>query len=165
MRKSIILTMRDGLLFGGVLGILGALSACTPSSRPPPPAAAQPAAQTGSFAPGGTQTCLNCHGSDPKVQAMLQSPMGRMGDKRTPLGQNGCKSCHGPSAAMRQGRAAEPAIVFKGPHASPVEVRNEVCLGCHEGGMRMNWEGSAMERPASPAPTATRLTPRRIRCW
>ena len=33
-------------------------------------------------------------------------------------------------------------MVFSGPHASPVEQRNEVCLNCHEGGNRINWVGS-----------------------
>jgi DmsE family decaheme c-type cytochrome len=36
--------------------------------------------------------------------------------------------------------------VFKGPNKSPVAVRNDVCLTCHQAGLRMNWQGSKMER-------------------
>jgi len=32
--------------------------------------------------------------------------------------------------------------VFKGPAMSPVSVRNQACLQCHENGLRMDWAGS-----------------------
>jgi DmsE family decaheme c-type cytochrome len=94
---------------------------------------------------GGEQACLKCHGGDPKVRAVLESPMGRKGDARTPMAQLGCQSCHGLSDDHAAGRKPWPDIVFEGPNASPVKARNEVCLGCHMGGLRMNWEGSAHE--------------------
>ena len=43
-------------------------------------------------------------------------------------------------------KAPYPDIVFDGPHKSPVEARNEVCLTCHQAGLVMNWQGSAMQR-------------------
>ena len=95
-------------------------------------------------AQAGVRTCLTCHGGDPKVTAILQNPMAVMGDRRTPFAQDGCQGCHGDSAAHAAGKAPFPAIVFKGPNASPVAVRNQVCLGCQSGG-RMNWQGSAHE--------------------
>ena len=95
------------------------------------------------------RTCLKCHGGDPKVAAFLESPMAVMGDSRTPMAVDGCEGCHGDSAAHVAGKAPYPAIVFSGPHASPVSVRDEVCLGCHQerqAGPLMNWQGSSMER-------------------
>lgn len=92
------------------------------------------------------KTCLTCHGGDPKVTAILRSPMAMTGDHRTPFAVAGCEGCHGNSTAHAQGKAPYPAVVFAGPHASPVKERNEVCLTCHENGMRMNWQGSTMER-------------------
>ncbi len=124
-----------------LLGMVLALGAFPASAQAPQPAASQPG-----FAPNGERTCLSCHGGDPKVTAILQSPMAMKGDPRTPFAQGGCESCHGPSADHAAGRSPRPAIVFKGPNASPVPVRNEQCLNCHQAGLRMNWQGSQMER-------------------
>ena len=109
------------------------------------------AASADDYAKGDPQTCLGCHSGDAHIQAFLKSsPMAVKGDSRTPMGQGGCESCHGPSAAhvasRMKGGDGEPGIVFKGAHASPVAARNEVCQGCHEGGMLINWQGSQMER-------------------
>ena len=98
------------------------------------------------FAPNGERTCLTCHGGDPKVTAILQSPMAMKGDPRTPFAGAGCEGCHGPSADHAAGKVAWPEVVFKGPHASPVSARNAVCLACHEDGERINWVGSRMQR-------------------
>ncbi len=129
-------TLALKLLFGMAL-TLGAL----PAYAQP----AQPAAMPG-FTANGERTCLTCHGGDPKVTAILKSPMAMKGDPRTPFATEGCEGCHGPSADHAAGKAPYPAIVFAGPHKSPVETRNEVCLTCHQAGLRMNWKGSAMER-------------------
>lgn len=98
-------------------------------------------------AEASVKTCLTCHGNDPKVTAILHSPMAMMGDPRTPFAQGGCISCHGPSTAHIAMKQPYPDIVFAGPHKSPVATRNEVCLSCHQGDkMVMNWQGSAMQR-------------------
>jgi DmsE family decaheme c-type cytochrome len=114
--------------------------------KPPP----MPFATDG-YAKGDPQTCLGCHGQDQHIVAFLKSsPMALKGDQRTPMASGGCESCHGPAAAhvasRMKGGDGEPGIVFKGPNASPVAARNEVCQGCHEGGMLINWQGSQMER-------------------
>jgi DmsE family decaheme c-type cytochrome len=131
--------MQHGFLLGGVLGILAVFGTAPATAQPP----AQPAA---AMAPGGEQTCLKCHGGDPKVTAILHSPMAMKGDQRTPFAMGGCQACHGDSADHIAMKKAFPDIVFKGPNASPVEARNSVCLTCHQAGLRMNWQGSAMER-------------------
>jgi DmsE family decaheme c-type cytochrome len=137
MRTRPILSMQHGFLLGGVLGIL-ALFGTTP-------AAAQRPAQPAAMAPGSEQTCLKCHGGDAKVMAILKSPMAVKGDPRTPFAMGGCQSCHGDSADHIAMKKAFPDIVFSGPNASPVAARNEVCLSCHQGGLRMNWQGSPHE--------------------
>ena len=123
-----------------LLGIVLALGSLPALAQGPKPAASQPA-----YTANGERTCLTCHGGNPKVTAILQSPMALKGDKHTPFGQSGCESCHGASADHASGKAPKPAIVFAGPNASPVSVRNEVCMNCHQGGLRMNWEGSTHE--------------------
>jgi DmsE family decaheme c-type cytochrome len=134
MKQTLALT----LLLGTAL-TLGALPAS--AQAPQPAAASMPG-----FTANGERTCLTCHGSDPKVTAILQSPMAMKGDQHTPFAVEGCEGCHGPSADHAAGRSPRPAIVFKGPNASPVKERNDVCLTCHQAGLRMNWQGSAMER-------------------
>jgi DmsE family decaheme c-type cytochrome len=104
----------------------------------------------------GAATCMKCHDTDTKLgnrvykaaTEIFQTPHSMKGDARSPFGQHECESCHGPSEAHVQSTAAAgqrktaPAVVFKGPNASPVEERNRVCLGCHQSGLRMNWAGS-----------------------
>ncbi len=112
-----------------------------------PAADIEPAA--GAYAEGDPHVCLGCHGQDLHVVAFLKSPMARRGDPKTPMAQGGCESCHGPSAAhvasRSRGGDVEPAVVFTGPHVSPVDQLNAICLGCHEGGLRINWVGSKMQ--------------------
>ena len=97
------------------------------------------------FTERGSATCMQCHGQAP-VTDVLQTPHGMKGDARTPFGQHECESCHGPSEAhasgFAAGKPAAPAVVFKGPNASPVSVRNQVCLGCHQDTDHTSWVGS-----------------------
>jgi DmsE family decaheme c-type cytochrome len=110
-----------------------------------PQAAAQAPATAPQAAGGGPLTCLKCHGTEAKVVPILQTPHATKGDPRSPFGQEGCESCHGPSAAHVSSRANEPSVVFKGPAISPAAQRNAQCLSCHQSGLRMNWQGSAHE--------------------
>jgi DmsE family decaheme c-type cytochrome len=137
MKRTLALKLLLGLVF-----VLWALPALAQS---PQPTTQKPATPQAAVALAGVKTCLGCHGGDPKVMGIMDSKMAVMGDRRTPFAQDGCQGCHGDSAAHAAGKAPYPAIVFKGPHASPVAVRNEACLSCHEGGGRMNWQGSAHE--------------------
>jgi DmsE family decaheme c-type cytochrome len=132
-RRSRRIGKRFALAVGAVLSLLTVAAA---------PAAAQTPAPRGPVAAGGEQVCLKCHGSDQKVTAILQSPMGRKGDPHTPLGQLGCQSCHGESADHVGLKRPFPDVVFKGPNTSPITVRNQVCLSCHQAGLRINWQGS-----------------------
>jgi DmsE family decaheme c-type cytochrome len=86
--------------------------------------------------------CLDCHDEDAKVPVLpiLATQHAVKADGRTPLAQQyECQTCHGPSAAHIENDEA-PAIRF-GPDL-PAGPQNEVCLGCHQGGDRINWQGS-----------------------
>ena len=101
----------------------------------------------GAYAAKGEQTCLKCH-DDAKVGEVLKTPHAVKGDGRTPFAEHGCESCHGASpdhvASANKVKAGEkpaaPAVMFSGPGASPVEERNEVCMTCHRGKARINWQ-------------------------
>ncbi len=137
LRKLVI-----GLLSGAAFTLSAAVAIAAESS---------PAAEP-EYAPMGVQTCLKCHDRAPiDATAIFNTPHGVKGDSRTPMGQHACETCHGPSKAHYEStpaqgqKRASPAVVFKGPAASPVEARNQVCLECHENGLRMNWQGSQHE--------------------
>ena len=98
------------------------------------PASATPAAPV--FSERGAATCMQCHNEAP-VTNILSTPHATKGDSRTPFGQHECESCHGPSdahvAGFAKGAPVSPTVVFKGPKASPVAERNQVCLGLPSG--------------------------------
>jgi DmsE family decaheme c-type cytochrome len=104
----------------------------------------------------GAASCMKCHDSDIVEGArtfkaatdILVTPHGVKGDPHAPFASHECETCHGPSLAHVQSTPPQgqpktlPAVVFKGPNASPVAVRNQVCLTCHQNGLRMDWAGS-----------------------
>ncbi len=133
------------LMIGLLSGVTLAL--CASGARAAETAAAEP-----QYAPMGEQTCLKCHDRAPiDATAIFKTPHGVKGDGRTPMAQHGCESCHGPSSAHYEStppagqKRVSPAVVFSGPNASPVPVRNKMCLSCHQNGLRMNWAGSQHE--------------------
>ena len=93
----------------------------------------------------GEKVCLDCHDTEP-ITLILQSPHAVKADPRTPFAQHQCATCHGASPEHVADSAMKPAeVVFTGPDISPVEKRNEVCLTCHESGLRTHWPGSQHE--------------------
>jgi DmsE family decaheme c-type cytochrome len=93
----------------------------------------------------GDATCTGCHDESEThpVFAIGKTRHGVMADERTPT----CTSCHGASPTHvrkppgMQERPA-PDVAFKGT-STPVEARNGMCLGCHQGGQRIHWASSA----------------------
>jgi len=60
----------------------------------------------------------------------------------------GCEGCHGPGKAHVDaggGRGVGGLITFAKNDKTPVEKRNAVCLGCHQKGARLFWQGSQHE--------------------
>jgi DmsE family decaheme c-type cytochrome len=99
--------------------------------------------------PSDVKTCLNCHDA-PEVTGVLHTAHAVKADPRTGIAVEGCQNCHGDSRAHAARPAdgqprPKPAVVFSGPAASPVAERNKACLGCHQGGAVMHWEGSKHE--------------------
>ena len=103
-----------------------------------PAAKAAPASE---YVQGGAKTCLQCHATTGTVAQILNTPHAKKADARTPFASHECESCHGASPQHLE-KGETPTVVFKGPHMSPVEAQNKVCLTCHQNGLRMNWQGS-----------------------
>lgn len=100
----------------------------------------------GTFSHEGAKDCMECHDS-PSITLILQTPHAVSGDERTPFAGHQCESCHGPSAEhMRRIEGSterpSPKVVFGKGSMNTVEEQNEVCMSCHEGGLRINWTGS-----------------------
>ena len=99
------------------------------------------------------RTCTRCHdeSEEKPVLSILKSRHAVMADSRTPFADQACMTCHGQSKAHLQApppgsaRRNPPDVVFGKLSATPVQARNEKCLGCHENGMRMHWKGSRHE--------------------
>lgn len=102
----------------------------------------------------GAKQCLTCHKEGKEVPAhqILETPMASTADPNSPFGegQHECETCHGPSKShmkkLADGSRPAPAVTFG--HETPVENKNEVCLGCHADGARRHWPGSAHDLEA-----------------
>ncbi len=110
------------------------------------PVGAAQAAERSLDDPNQIDVCLKCH-DDPKVAGVLHGPHMVKADARNHAGDVGCQNCHGDSSAhvarLAPGaKRSPPSRVFAGPNASPVETRNEACVGCHTGGTALHWPGS-----------------------
>jgi DmsE family decaheme c-type cytochrome len=101
----------------------------------------------------GADTCLGCHDADSDTatfvtSAIFKSRHAHRGDKRAPFGAGGlqCEACHGPGALHARNKKAASINSLKPDSTLPVEQRNQVCLGCHEGTSRTGWHAGAHER-------------------
>ena len=118
--------------------------------------ATAPDASTPLYSARGAATCMKCHDSDivepghtyKAATPIFSTPHSMKGDSHSPFGQHECESCHGPAQAHVEstppkGQKKTPVPVdFTGPDAAPVAARNQVCLSCHQNGLRMDWAGS-----------------------
>ncbi len=90
------------------------------------------------------KVCIACHDESwPKpLLSIYQTRHGVKGDERTP----GCQTCHGESVGhLTKGPGTAPDVVFnkKGPfEVSDDKTRGAVCMTCHRGKARTNWDGS-----------------------
>jgi DmsE family decaheme c-type cytochrome len=111
------------------------------------------ASSNGEYAPGGTETCLGCHDETSKypVLSIFATQHGVKADERTPIGSaHGCETCHGPGRAHVEagggrGQGGPDFFAFRPDSGQEASAQNAACLGCHQGGARMNWAGSPHE--------------------
>jgi DmsE family decaheme c-type cytochrome len=68
-----------------------------------------------------------------------------MADSHSPFSQQQCETCHGASREHLGSSKTPATIIFSGKKASPLSVRNGVCLTCHASGLRTHWTGSQHE--------------------
>jgi len=151
-------------LAGPLTAFLLALSPALPAR------AADEAAPAKDIVLKGDAVCTRCHDESEAypVLSIGKTRHGTVADSRTPT----CSSCHGDSRNHAENNRKpgdsvrpKPDRTFSGPllaapaadrvdryfgqagkrTGTPAEERNAPCLGCHEGGKRTHWSGSAHE--------------------
>ena len=90
----------------------------------------------------GVEVCADCH--QDKVDNMKSNPHGQAADPRTPYSREGCETCHGPGMLHFE-TEGNCIVSMTGRYGEPVEQRNQICLQCHQSGMRIHWVGSTHE--------------------
>ena len=90
----------------------------------------------------GVAVCADCH--QDKVDNMKSNPHGQAADPRTPYAREGCETCHGPGMLHFE-TEGNCIISMTGRYGESVEQRNQICLQCHQSGMRIHWVGSTHE--------------------
>ena len=148
------MTGRRWRLFAGIAsaaavfcaGIILGLPFSSRAQQPPKPAAAAAAPADSNYV--GAETCKGCH--DEAFSKFSKTRMGRLFllQARSPKEANACETCHGPGKAHVDaggGKGKGGLITFAKNDKTPVEKRNQVCLGCHTKGARLFWQGSAHE--------------------
>jgi DmsE family decaheme c-type cytochrome len=133
----------------GITTILGLVVGAAFFFRAGDASALEPTGPAAAQHPQATEvikTCTKCH-DEPPVTFIFHRAHGQMGDARTPFSKEACETCHGTSPqhleTPEKGKErAMPDIVFGRKSPTPAAEQNKVCLGCHQSGLRINWEGS-----------------------
>jgi DmsE family decaheme c-type cytochrome len=127
-----------GAVLAGALLVLGAGSALAQQGK------------TEDLVLRGDAKCTRCHDAEdsPELLQIGKTRHGMNADQRTPT----CTTCHGES----DNHINKPADAKERPKPdrnfrrnnpdTPPEQQNAVCLGCHQGGNRIHFQGSAHER-------------------
>ena len=131
----------------GALVVAIVITAIVPGAvgRAQAPAPAPGQAAPPAYAARGEQSCLRCHNEAP-ANLILNTPHAVKGDVRTPFAQHQCETCHGASPEHIDVTSNPTTVAYKGKNIAPVAIRNQMCLSCHESGLRMNWQGSQHQR-------------------
>ncbi len=102
--------------------------------------AAQPV-QLAQAATVGSEVCLECHDEAP-TNLILRTPHAQTADSRTPFARGGCETCHGPGGNHADNPSVPIGVKFGAGSETTASAQNEVCLTCHQGGKRINWQMS-----------------------
>jgi DmsE family decaheme c-type cytochrome len=92
----------------------------------------------------GVEICQTCHAQ--VYDNLAKTAMGTLFLKhpRTAAEKLGCETCHGPGTrhAESGGKSLGGMVTFTKGTTTPVTVRNDACLKCHQKRERLFWSGS-----------------------
>jgi DmsE family decaheme c-type cytochrome len=135
--------LRAGLLLTPVFLIVIGLGSCGRAARSDR-AALIPTGPPEAYV--GAELCKACH--EPAFNRFSHTKMGRLflHQPRNDQERMGCENCHGPGRAHVEAGGTQPMpVAFTKKGKETVEVRNAVCLQCHERLARLFWDGSPHE--------------------
>jgi len=95
----------------------------------------------------GEAKCLTCHkAEDEHISDTYHARVFR-GNPKNAREKLVCEACHGPGSKHVE-KAGDTSLIisFTRESRTPIAVQNGQCLGCHGGGQRQHWGGSAHER-------------------
>jgi DmsE family decaheme c-type cytochrome len=128
--------MRALFCASGLLLVLAATSVVPAQQPAQQPAPAVPAPQARTYV--GQDTCIACH--DTEGNTLRQTAHGKAQNPRTPAGEHGCESCHGPGSVHIED-PSRPDSIRRFASLKPREV-SDTCLACHSTGNHTQWKGS-----------------------
>jgi len=91
-----------------------------------------------------TEICKACHLE--KYNSFVASKHGVKNDPRSPASRGSCVTCHGEGAlehAKKGGGRGVGGIINPASKTLAADVKNGICLTCHQGGKRIHWDRSA----------------------
>jgi len=106
-----------------------------PGSSSPRPAAAQEEGYV------GREACVACH--EQEVAALKETNHGQKGFEMRST--RSCETCHGPGKAHVDSGGSKGTI--KNPAKLPKDEKTAICLGCHDRGTKLMWQGSPHDTP------------------
>jgi len=146
----------DGVVIVVALSLAAVIAIVACQSQPPAapaaaPMAPAPAAPEPPLAYMGDEVCLSCHesvtpGLNQKFQHTVHASVLKPVNSRGERTSHGCESCHGPGEAHVQaggGRGVGNLVPFGETTPEAVARIDAACMGCHQGGDRGYWHGSA----------------------
>ena len=99
-----------------------------------------PTAAEQEYSTSDYKACLKCH-ENQKIMGILDTPHANPDNPKAPAALHQCESCHGPSATHMKFPLQVGNIRFtKHDETTAPEVRDRVCLECHQTGSRANWK-------------------------
>ena len=115
----------------------------------------------GDYSKRGADVCLGCHDEDEEfpTNAIFLTIHGHPNVKGSPFQQSDpdhfphglqCEACHGPAGDhlkkfLDDGEVHEPMLNFSEASNAQPDLRNQICLACHDDYNRSHWQGSPHE--------------------
>jgi DmsE family decaheme c-type cytochrome len=95
----------------------------------------------------GEKICGDCHDTEKSLFGHTQHAKLFRGNPRNDVEKTVCETCHGPGSLHVADTKDRTKIVgFDKEWGTPVAKQNGQCLTCHDGGQRINWDGSTHDK-------------------
>lgn len=96
--------------------------------------------EAGQYSKKGADDCMRCHKKTEGVADIFYTSHGRQEHPKSPMAGLQCEACHGPQG--KHSGEDEPMLSFSKHSALTSDMKNSVCISCHEGEHRENWVAS-----------------------